>query len=155
MPGRPMGKGNRRAAKLTGEQVLEIRFRYANEPGCTQGALARRFEVSIGTIANIVNGLTWQSLVGSEGEGGGQGAPVDRPPLNPRQPEQSASEASLARLQQRIWVEEQIGPKDLGPSDQPSGAGISRLEKELEKYQSSTEARVVDGLEQLEKGKGD
>lgn len=54
---------NRKAAKLTGEQVIEIRQKYAL-PGrqYTQDRLAREYQVSVNTIRNIVNGVTWQTL---------------------------------------------------------------------------------------------
>lgn len=46
------------ARKLTSEQVAEIRQHYAE--GATQGALARHFKVTIGTIGRIVRGESWQ-----------------------------------------------------------------------------------------------
>jgi hypothetical protein len=54
---------NRKAAKLTGEKVIEIRQKYAL-PGrqYTQDRLAREYQVSVNTIRNIVNGVTWQTL---------------------------------------------------------------------------------------------
>lgn len=54
---------NRKAAKLTGEQVISIRQKYAL-PGrqYTQDRLAREYQVSVNTIRNIVNGVTWQQL---------------------------------------------------------------------------------------------
>lgn len=54
---------NRKAAKLTGEQVIEIRQKYAlSGREYTQDRLAREYQVSVNTIRNIVNGVTWQSL---------------------------------------------------------------------------------------------
>ncbi len=52
---------NSRAAKLTVEQVLEIRQRYATGKA-TQGRLCRDYRVSINTIAKIVNGESWTWL---------------------------------------------------------------------------------------------
>jgi hypothetical protein len=85
--------GNLRARKLTGEQVLTIRERYATERGCTQGQLAREFQVTIGTIASIVKGLTWQGLT--------RGDAVRRPPCD-LPPPPPASDAELASSQDRL-----------------------------------------------------
>jgi hypothetical protein len=54
---------NHKASKLTGEQVLAIRQKYAL-PGhqYTYDRLAREYHVSSNTIRNIVNGVTWQNL---------------------------------------------------------------------------------------------
>ncbi len=84
-------KGNRRASKLTGENVQEIRALYT-QVGVTQGMLARQFGVSRNTIANIVNWETWQNM--SQG-------PVDNhPPPNMQPPRVDAAvlEASIARM---------------------------------------------------------
>jgi DNA-binding XRE family transcriptional regulator len=84
-------RGNRKASRLTGEQVLKIRALYQMR-GVTQGSLARQFQVSVNTIANIVNGLTWQSLGAGE---------VNRPPphADPAVPSNEQIAASLARFQ--------------------------------------------------------
>lgn len=50
-------RGHKRAAKLTGEAVLEIRQRYVN--GESQGSLARAFQISVGQIGRIVRGESW------------------------------------------------------------------------------------------------
>lgn len=52
---------NSKAAKLTGQQVVEIREKY-NSFGYTQARLSREYTVSISTIANIVRGVSWQQL---------------------------------------------------------------------------------------------
>ncbi len=62
----PFQTHNHKASKLTGEQVLLIRARYAAERGCTQAQLSREYGVSISTIRNILNGTTWQII--TEGE---------------------------------------------------------------------------------------
>ena len=59
-------QNNQRAAKLTGEQVVEIRERYALE-GVSQAQLSREFQVTIGTIRNILNGTTWQNITAGTG----------------------------------------------------------------------------------------
>lgn len=54
---------NRKASKLNGEQVLEIRQKYAlPDRQYTYDRLAREYQVSPNTIKNIVKGVSWQSL---------------------------------------------------------------------------------------------
>ena len=53
--------GNSRAAKLSNEQVLEMRSLYTTE-GWTQGTLARKFGVSVNTVGAIVRGETRQNV---------------------------------------------------------------------------------------------
>lgn len=48
---------NRGAARLSADQVIDIRTRY--QGGMTQGALARMYKVSIGQIGRIVRGESW------------------------------------------------------------------------------------------------
>lgn len=52
------GRGNLRAAKLDPEVVYQMREEYAL--GATQGSLARKYQVSIGTVGRIVRGESWQ-----------------------------------------------------------------------------------------------
>jgi DNA-binding transcriptional regulator LsrR (DeoR family) len=52
-------RGHRRAAKLTPEQVLEIRRLYSEE-GWTQSRLSLTFGMSVGQIGRIVRGEQWQ-----------------------------------------------------------------------------------------------
>lgn len=52
------GFGHKKSAKLSGEQVYEIRRRYTEERH-TQGRLARDFGVSVGHIGRIVRGENW------------------------------------------------------------------------------------------------
>lgn len=54
-------KGNNRAAKLTNEQVFEMRQLYAIG-GWSQGELARKFEVQINTVGRIVRGESRQAV---------------------------------------------------------------------------------------------
>lgn len=51
---------HRKAAKLTGEQVVEIHALY--NAGMTQGALGRRYKVAVNTIGRIVRGESWMNL---------------------------------------------------------------------------------------------
>ena len=51
-------RGHSAAAKLTAQQVLEIRQHY--NAGWTQGRLSREYRVSIGQIGRIVRGEAWQ-----------------------------------------------------------------------------------------------
>ena len=58
----PSGKfinGGSAAAKLTFEQVQEIRRHYVD--GATQNALCKHYGVSIGTIGRIVRGESWKA----------------------------------------------------------------------------------------------
>ena len=54
-------RGNSRASKLSVSEVMEIRRAYAQER-MSQGALARKYQVSVITIGRIVRGETWQGL---------------------------------------------------------------------------------------------
>src|ERR1700678_3768070 len=103
-------QGNRKASKLTGEQVMEIRRLYAT-PGVSQPMLARQFKVSKNTIANIVNGTSWQGAAyGTE--------PINRPPIAAVDP----AEASAKRV--RAMLAE--NPKFVIPSPdatEPTGEG--------------------------------
>jgi transposase-like protein len=53
---------NRRAAKLSGEQVLEI-FHLYHEEGWSQGRLSREFEVGAAQIGKIVRREAWQEVL--------------------------------------------------------------------------------------------
>lgn len=54
---------NRKASKLTGEKVIEIRQKYAlPDRQYTYDRLAREYHVSPNTIKNVVKGVTWQNL---------------------------------------------------------------------------------------------
>ena len=57
---------NARSAKLTGEQILEIRDLY--EAGWSQGRLAREFKMSVVQIGRIVRGESWAKLGGARAE---------------------------------------------------------------------------------------
>jgi hypothetical protein len=57
---------NTRSARLTGEEVLQIREEY--EKGTTQGELCRKYQVSVNTIGRIVRGETWTQLGGETAE---------------------------------------------------------------------------------------
>jgi len=50
--------GHKRAARITADQVLAMRERYAR--GETQGSLARAFHLSVGQVGRIVRGESWQ-----------------------------------------------------------------------------------------------
>jgi hypothetical protein len=49
------------SAKLTAEDVIEIRGRYSNG-GCYANDLAREYNVNPSTIERIINGKTWKSV---------------------------------------------------------------------------------------------
>jgi hypothetical protein len=101
---------NRKAAKLTGEQVLSIRQKYAL-PGrqYTQDRLAREYQVSVNTIRNIVNGVTWQSL-----------------PLITSQAEE-ATAAKLSELRARAMLD--AGLMETGPASSASEETVEVPEK--------------------------
>jgi len=95
-----MGKfqhGNRRSAKLTPTQVLEMRQMYAD--GATQGQLSRYFGRSVGQVGRIVRGEQWQDYAQ---------VPTDQeiehnlalaPPVDPE-----VLAASMARLTEKLAV---------------------------------------------------
>jgi hypothetical protein len=59
-----MGKfsqGNTKASKLDAQRVLDMRAKYATGM-YTQASLSREFQVSIATVRNVVNGLSWQNV---------------------------------------------------------------------------------------------
>ena len=53
--------GNTKASRLTAVGVMEIREKWASG-GYTQAQLSREYQVSITTIRNIIQGVTWQRL---------------------------------------------------------------------------------------------
>ncbi len=56
-------QGNIKAAKLSNEDVLELRRKYIHEnPPWTQGALSRHYGLSINTVGRIVRGESRQSV---------------------------------------------------------------------------------------------
>lgn len=139
-------RGNRKASKLTGEQVLEIRERYAMV-GVTQRQLAHDYGVSVNTIHSIVDGLTWRDLAG-----GAQ--PVNRPPphaLPPTMPDETTLGSRLeARLNNK-------GPtpslyEDPVPYEQPdlTAASQERLQRALDRSKTSLDKLVSTGLAELD-----
>jgi len=54
-------RGNTRAAKLSPEQVYEIRDKWANQ-GWTQARLCREYGVTVNTISRICSGQTHQHV---------------------------------------------------------------------------------------------
>lgn len=81
--------GHKRAAKLTGEEVIRIRERYAR--GETQRALAAEYGVSKETVGRVVRGETWAELINPAADSGAVGTV--------RQVSQEEIDASLARVQ--------------------------------------------------------
>lgn len=155
MPGRSFSRGNKRAAKLTGEEVMQIRESYFNERGCTQGLLAIRYQVSVNTIASIVRGHSWQGIAGDDGR------LEERvpPPLDPRPKPPGAMEASMVRVNRLLDSGMPLGPLTKAPSlyndpppevpgEEPTGIGMARLNREAENLQP----QVGNELDKLEKG---
>jgi hypothetical protein len=113
---------NRTAAKLTGEQVVEIRERYAFER-VTQAQLSREYGVSLNTIANIVNGLSWQG-VGMQVEHRAKGAGVKYA---------ADAEASAERIRARIAAMSLYDdPPPTQDEDSRAGRGLEKLNKLLD-----------------------
>lgn len=63
--GGPFRLRNKKASKLSGPEVMEIREKYASGI-YTYNRLAREYHVTSNTISNIVNGITWQELPQAE-----------------------------------------------------------------------------------------
>lgn len=158
MPGQ-FSVGNNKAAKLTGEQVIEIRERYATERGLSQPMLAREYGVSVNTIGKVLNGTSWQWLLR------GQEPQVYRPPIAARGPELPSVEEMHARMRARLEAEVVELPeprifKGLSLYDSPppteaedreiAERGLGRLNNELDKL--GQQPRVEDELGKLEKG---
>lgn len=100
--------GHHKAAKLTGVQVLRIRELYS--VGYSQGALARDYQVSVGTIGRIVRGESWQAVT--------EGSPVASP----------GALDSEAELSARRLVEQLRAGQPATLDDQP-GHGHGSLPK--------------------------
>jgi hypothetical protein len=104
--------GNTRASKLTPLQVIAMRKEWAARTH-TQAELARKYLVSIGTVRNVIYGLTWQNL----------------PASVPDEPVMFEAEQSLNRLESAVPVE----------IDQ---ATIDRLNKQLVEDLPPTDEQV-------------
>lgn len=159
MPGHPFQRGNNKAAKLTGEQVIEIRERYATERGLSQPMLAREFGVSVNTIAKVVNGTSWAHLLhGAEPQ-------VFRPPLTGRAPptpdEQTLKDRMLKKLDEVEQTKNErraaapslySDPSPTEAEDRAAGqGGLGKLEQVLKKL-PDPQPKVSDELDKLEKG---
>ncbi len=102
-------RGNQRAAKLNPLVVQEIRRKYAlPRREWTQARLAREYQVSVGTIYNIVNHLTWQS-VGLNYEPGEQAVAM----AAALEPVRLDSEASMERLDKLLKEAQEIKNEEL------------------------------------------
>jgi transposase len=160
--------GNNRAAKLTGEQVVEILERYATETGLSQSMLAREYGVGLNTISKIVNGTSWTHITRPGQAPGQQAAKVFRPPLQPtiqRPVTQFTAEdiaAAEIRIKERAAALNAAKPKPPSLYDSPpptlaedeaaGSLGMSRLQRELDGAKPTTQQQANDGLDQLEKG---
>lgn len=94
-------RGNRRASKLTGEQVLKIRQMYFTGL-YSYGKLGVIFDVSLNTISNIVNGYTWRHVAGVELTG------LDKPPPNMVQGQEVPDEV-IQESQRKLMEKLQLG----------------------------------------------
>lgn len=137
---------NTKASRLTAEKVIEIRRKYEYE-GCTQASLSREFQVTVGTIHNIVTGVTWQHI----------GTPFER--ARQKLVEVDAGD-SAARLIARLSAAEPVAamPPSLYDSPPPTEAedqavaerAMDRLNDELKPTAKQQELR-----DELDKLKGD
>jgi hypothetical protein len=160
MPGNPFQRGNNKASKLTGEQVIEIRERYRTERGLSQPMLAQQYRVSRNTIASVLNGSTWQWLLR------GQDPQVYRPPINAPQAALPTSDEINARMLARLEADEQAkaerraaapslydSPPPTQAEDEAAGqAGLARLAKELDGPGPTRQQQVSDELDRFNKG---
>jgi len=154
-------KHNRKASKLTAEQVLEIRALYTMR-GVTQPMLARQFGVSGTTISNIVNGVTWQGVVEEM-----NGPVLNHPP--PRgaavQPTDEEIARSVARLREKLNAQGVPPPGvswyDLPPPADPEADAAAqraqaKLASEVSKHVGTMAGQVGESLDELlSNSKGD
>jgi hypothetical protein len=93
-------KGHTRAAKLTGEQVYQLRLDYVG--GMTQGELCHKYQISIGQVGRIVRGESWQAF-----HNPAEVATGVIPPIMQKSDEQIQTEAdaSLARVMERMQAD--------------------------------------------------
>jgi len=55
-------KGRKPATKLTKENVISIRGSFDRNQGHTYKQFAEKYNVTLGSIRNIILGITWQNL---------------------------------------------------------------------------------------------
>jgi hypothetical protein len=142
-------KGNRKASKLNGEQVLEIREKYA-VPGVTQKRLALEYGVSVNTISSIIDGLTWRDVAGGS-------KPVNRPPLNPQigPVDEAAVDNSMAKLSRMLSkpLNLQVGSfYDQPPPTEDEDNAVAQRATENFNKPTLQQQKVSDELDKLEKG---
>lgn len=148
-------KGNRKASKLNGEQVLEIREKYAM-PGITQRRLALEYGVSVNTISSIIDGLTWRDVANGT-------QAVNRPPLKPQIGPVDENVVNQGAMKLKGLLEKPLNLQNISLYEQPpptenedqataqrAAPKIDELNKHLARQQ-----QISDELEKLEKGKGD
>lgn len=148
-------QGNNRASKLSGQEVLEIREKYKVIGGYTYGMLSREYGVSVNTISNIINGVSWQRMAGQDL------VARDKPPISRREyiPQPGEIEASMARLDLLMKSNTTtVKPPSLYNDPSPTEAedneagrlGLERLAKELDGPQPTRQREVEEGLGELE-----
>ncbi|CAM5998774.1 unnamed protein product [Sphagnum balticum] len=145
----PFRKGNHKAKKLVGEQVLEIREKW-NTGKYTFRRLAIEYNVSTNTIGNIINRLSWQNIAEP-------GSSVRIPPDRIRQEVDSeevrrAARESFERFQ--ALSEAPIPPNPMLNPPQDDKFGRPDL---MEKLLGEARAlkKVDEDLENFEKGDSD
>lgn len=118
---------NSKAAKLTLEQVQDIREHYAN--GATQGSLCRYYGVTIGTIGRIVRGETW---TGGAAVGKGTQADID---ASLARLQALTGAGSIAEIQGAVERGRALPPSLLDGGDVASeGEGLSELQRRARAY---------------------
>jgi hypothetical protein len=144
--------GNRKASRLTGEQVLDMRTKRASGM-YTQEQLSREFRVSISTVRNILNYVTWQNVAYEP--------PTQAPPQNApvKEVPQSQEEAIKAKMFARLEEQPLLAPKGSWYDQPPpyderelSDAAAAKFGEALSKVKPSLDAKVGDELDKLEKG---
>ena len=104
--------GHRRSAKLTPEQVLDMRRLYAEE-GWSQGRLARHFCMSVGQVGRIVRGEQWQDYPQVLTDQEIEHRMATLPPPDP-----VALEESMTRLSEKLLTPLSPGPKEIDPLEE-------------------------------------
>lgn len=148
--------GNTRAGKVTGEQVLDIRSKYAE--GWSQGRLARHFALSVGQIGRIVRGEAWQELGGDAPRGrwqAGQSPAMDEAAAQSAQ--KMAQQLEAAQSAARREALAAVPPETLQRSERKleeliegsgAGTGLQRLAAEAGRF-AEAERRAQGQLERL------
>jgi hypothetical protein len=147
------------AAKLTPSQVFEMRKEYV--AGATQGALARKYQVSIGQVGRIVRGEAWieysqpedpSELEHNRGLLAGRDLEAEAQASAERLMAMMAQSETVStpQVQERFSPELAKRLRGYGAKvqdDEPTGEGLSKLASEVEGY---TEEQAETAEKELE-----